>query len=172
MLAKQTWKLFVALGVLVGLVVGIWQMYLWLHSASIPDEFVIGCTDALCIRDKNRVRELLDSESTLSGGTYGFAVPWSIDDKQPSLSVTKRRAGTSKVEVHKTSAGTIFVVVYLNEDVAALLTDQRSERKIIHARFEKGDCYDEVVGLPQSRIMRWKNSSTTEGKGFAVIDVI
>ena len=157
-----------------GIGTGLWQIYLW--ACPNPNEtveaIVMGCDSVQCIREKTGVRGLLDTEIDLRDGTFGFTPPWSIKVDQDSYSATSSRVGTSQVELHKTQAGKVIVVVYLQESSAARLTDRRNGRKEVDARFAKGDGYDVVVGLPLSRIASWRHGSTNTGARFAIVGVI
>lgn len=123
------------------------------------------------IREATGVRELRPREEDLGivrlpNGVFGFTVPWMFNT-DPSgvvggtgldrISLHKAAGGTAVMEVHKSSSGENFVLVYVSEETLIRLQDQSRtvalDATLFFAPYE-GNSHP--VAIPTGRITMWQ----------------
>lgn len=140
------------------------------------------------LRNINGVSELEPLEvgvllTELPNGIYGFEVPWMINSNPvgvvggtgvEKINLSRTRGGTSEMEVHKSSDGTIYIVGYLPSSVMIQVQKQTRKDPIPIILF-LGPATDRVpIAIPMQRIINSKNrhAEDNEGKHISVIDML
>ena len=134
------------------------------------------------LRQRNAVRALRATEedamlSTLPNGVYGYAGAGFVGlyverDSFDELKLRKSDRGTHYVEVHKSSKGEVFVIVYATEgDVTGLVDPTRNEAKEMFVLYRPDSEYEHLVAIPASRLLSWDDRSGDELGYFAKIRV-
>ena len=135
------------------------------------------------IRLETGVRELRPPEdhgriSQLPDGVFGYASPSRLEelghiDFVPLSGNRGDDPGSQEVEIHKTSQGGIVVLVYVRRSDLALLRDpDRIMPLRTPASLEKQEEYDQLIGLPLSRLITWHNrSEKSEGRRMELVEI-
>ena len=135
------------------------------------------------IRLETGVRELRPTEdrrniSQLPNGVFGYTNP-SLLEELNHIGFLPLDAGgrddpeNKGVEVHKTSQGKIVVLLYMGQsDLAPLRDPDRIMPLRAHAYLEKHGEYDQLIGLPLSRLIAWHSrSGESGGRGAEFVEI-
>jgi len=114
------------------------------------------------IRKKNEVRELRPLEvgkelQNLPNGIFGFTVPWGLEEIN-GISLSQKMGGTAKAEVHKTVAGEIKIIGYVNESTLIRLEDPSRTIPIETEVFVKSYAeYSHPIAISKENILQCKH---------------
>ena len=138
------------------------------------------------IRSENGVRELWATEEglripDLPNGVFGFEMSVIVSrhvtlfKDLDRLKLSKLRypfAANDHVEIHKTSQGKNVFVVYVSKaDATQLLSPTRDRALSVIVQFRPYKEYDQIVGIPASRLGGWDHRSGSEFGEFASVRV-
>ena len=128
------------------------------------------------LRKANEVRTMMPLEQgqELSGlsGIYGFVEYFRLGGVfgpygEIDFSVQRER-DSQGVEVHKTPAGDVMLLIYVDESTAVRLANPHAGVGSIFGFWRPVDGHSALVGLPIGRILDWEHRESGEN-GFAEI---
>ena len=129
------------------------------------------------LREANAVREMMPLEegqelSNLAG-VYGFVhylrLPTVFGPQREIDFPMNREQSRKGVEVHKTAAGDVTVLIHVDESTAARL-GIADDVGTVFGFFRPFDAHHVLIGLPVGRISTWEHRTGGEG-GFAEIRI-
>ena len=123
--------------------------------------------DQEALRLAHQVRSVSEAEegngvNALPGGVYGFTYSPGLQNA-PLFAVRRYRT----YEIHKLPGGDVFIIGFLQSDVARALSTTTQEMTLqLHP--QPADGFDTLVTIPYSRIRHHRQYAAPNQDGFAV----